>query len=233
MTVPDHAPAAPLDLAVPAYVHPLEDPAAWERLTHLGGLLRFVVVNVHDGPGARDDDSYHAVVRALHGAGVRTVGYVDTDYGRRDPAAVLRDVRAWRDRYRVGGIFFDQVATGLDQLDDYAQLALAARAAGADYLVLNPGALPHPGYVDIANVTVTFEGSWKDYRRLEDPAWVQDLPAARFAHLVHAVPAGALQAAVARARRHHVRTIFATTGSGSNPWDRVPEELLAALGAPA
>ena len=32
---------------------------------------------------------------------------------------------------------------------------MAARARGADYVILNPGTAPHPGYLDLANVTVT------------------------------------------------------------------------------
>jgi hypothetical protein len=219
-----------LDLLVPAYVHPLADPGAWERLVALAPWLRAVIVNVHNGPGAREDAAYPAVLKALTEAGVRTVGYVDTDYGRRSAREVVADVEAWLARYDVRGVFFDQAASGLDLLDQYADLTLAARARGADYVVLNPGAVPHPGYFDLANITITFEGSWRSYRRLSQPAWLRGLPVGRFAHLVYGVPdAEALRAALRRVARHHVRTFFATTGKGDNPWSVIPPELLDVL----
>jgi hypothetical protein len=216
-----------LDLLVPAYAHPLADPDAWQRLVALAPSLRAVIVNVHNGPGDAEDAAYPDVLKALQGAGVRTIGYVDTDYGRRPPPEVVADVETWLARYDVRGVFFDQVASGLDLLDQYADLTVAARARGADFVVLNPGAAPHPGYIDLANVTITFEGSLRDYRSLIEPAWVRTLPASRFAHLVHeAADAEALRAAFRRARRHHVRTFYATTGAGANPWSVVPAELV-------
>jgi Spherulation-specific family 4 len=215
-----------LDLLVPAYAHPLAEPAAWDRLVTLAPFLRAVIVNVHNGPGDIEDAAYPDVLKALQEAGVRTIGYVDTDYGRRLPPKVVGDVETWLARYDVRGVFFDQVASGLDLLDQYAELTVAARARGADYVVLNPGAVPHPGYIDLANVTITFEGSLRDYRKFAEPEWVRTLPASRFAHLVHEVAdAEALRAAFLRARRHHVRTFYATTGAGANPWGVVPAEL--------
>jgi hypothetical protein len=223
-----------LDLLVPAYVHPLEDPAAWHRLVALAPALRAVVVNVHNGPGADPDPSYVEVIDRVHEAGIRTVGYVDTAYGGRQAPEVVADVEGWVGRYGVRGVFFDQVWAGLDRLDHYADLTVAARARGADYVVLNPGAVPHPGYLDLANVTVTFEGSWEDYRRVGEPAWIRELPPARFAHLVHTAPdAGALHAALRIARCRHVRTVFVTTGAGANPWNLVPQALLTAFGPTA
>ncbi|HYJ75531.1 MAG TPA: spherulation-specific family 4 protein [Kineosporiaceae bacterium] len=221
-----------LDLLVPAYAHPLADPEAWQRLVALAPWLRAVIVNVHNGPGDGEDAAYPDVLKALQEAGVRTVGYVDTDYGRRPVPQVVADVEAWLARYDVRGVFLDQVATGLDLLDQYADVTVAARARGADYVVLNPGAVPHPGYVDLANITITFEGPWRDYRRLAEPEWVRALPTSRFAHLVHEVPdAEALAASFRRAGRHHVRTFYATTGGGDNPWGVIPAELVELLGA--
>jgi hypothetical protein len=220
-----------LDLLAPAYVHPLEDPGAWERLVALAPALRAVVVNVHDGPGEEEDPAYTTVLERLGETGVRIVGYVDTGYGRRAGADITADVETWLARYGVHGVFLDQVSSSLELLDHYAEVTVAARARGADYVVLNPGTAPHPGYLDLANVTVTFEGSWADYRRLEEPEWVRRVPASRFAHLVHGVPhAAAVHAAVRLARRRHARTVYVTTGTGANPWNRVPEPLLDAFG---
>lgn len=219
----------PLDLLVPAYVHPAADPVAWERLVAWAPFVRAVVLNVHNGPGDPSDPYYPRVVQALRAAGVRILGYVDTDYGRRSAADVSADVDAWVARYTVHGIFLDQTASTLDLLDHYSDLALACRSRGADFVALNPGTTPHPGYLDLANVTVTFEGTWADYPGLAEPSWVRALPARRFAHLVHEVPDAKLGSAVRLAAGRHVGSVMVTTGSGANPWEVLPEDLARTL----
>jgi spherulation-specific family 4 protein len=220
-----------LDLLAPAYVHPLDDPGAWDRLVALAPVLRAVVVNVHNGPGEEEDAAYTKVLERLADARVRVVGYVDTDYGRRPAGKITADVDTWLSRYGVHGVFLDQVASGLDLLDHYAEVTVAVRARGADYVVLNPGTSPHPGYLDLANVTVTFEGPWSDYRRMREPERILSVPASRFAHLVHGVPyAAAVHAALRLAGQRHVRTVYVTTGTGPNPWNLVPRPLLDIFG---
>src|SRR5664280_788269 len=65
--VPHHQPPAQvrIDRAVPAYVHPLVDPAVWDRLATVARHLRFVIVNVDSGPGAQLDPSYPRVIEQL------------------------------------------------------------------------------------------------------------------------------------------------------------------------
>jgi len=221
--------AATLSLAVPAYFHPAVSPSDWQRLVGLAHMIRFVIINVHNGPGEVLDPTYLPVVEAFRAAGIRTVGYVDTNYGRRQPADIGRDVRTYRDRYRVEGVFMDQVSNGLDQLDYYAQCTVAARTAGAPFVVLNAGAEPHPGYVDLANVTVTFEGAWAEYAALRIPDWMHRYPSSRFCHLVHSLPHGCFADGLDLAAKRHVGSVFLTDGRGSNPWDHVPPLLLAEL----
>jgi hypothetical protein len=217
------------DLLVPAYFHPAVADEQWERLADPGQPLRLVVINVNSGPGEVVDPSYLPVVAALHTAGVRLAGYVDSDYGRRPLADVAAEVRAYLRRYQVSGLFLDQVSAGFDDLDLYAQYVVTARSAGASFVVLNPGTHPHPGYVDLANITVTFEGTWADYQQLTVPDWAYRKPARRLAHLVHSMPADAFDATLALASRRNVGTVFLTDGRGANPWDHYPAALTAAM----
>jgi hypothetical protein len=218
-----------VDLAVPAYAHPAVDPDLWERLAQASGVVRFVVVNVHSGPGELLDPAYPAVIERLRDARIRMVGYVDTDYGRRPVQDVVADARTWVLRYGVHGVFLDQASGDLEQLEYYAACALGARACGAQFVVLNPGADCHPGYADIANVTVTFEGRWADYWRYRPAAWTRLLPASRFCHLVYDAPAERLALGPALARQRHASTAFFTSGTGANPWDRLPDPLVRAV----
>ncbi|MFD9637750.1 spherulation-specific family 4 protein, partial [Streptomyces violascens] len=95
-------------LLVPLYVHPAEDPAAWQRLAEAADGLYGVVLNAADGPGAAPDPAFVEPVEALRSAGVRVLGYVDLDYGARPPADVVRDVERHRDWYGADGCFLDR-----------------------------------------------------------------------------------------------------------------------------
>lgn len=187
--------------------------------------MRFVIVNVHNGPGAELDPTYPPVIDALQEAGIRTIGYIDTDYGRRDPADLGREARTYRERYGVEGVFLDQVSSGLDELDHFAQGVVAVKTAGAQFVVLNPGTEPHPGYVDLANVTVTFEGSWAEYRSLTVPEWMRRYPAKRFCHLVHSLPKKHFADGLDIAASRHVGSVFLSDGRGANPWGHLPTPL--------
>ena len=220
---------ARVDLGVPAYAHPLVDPGLWSRLADAAAHVRFAVVNVHDGPGAALDDAYPDVLLRLADARVRAVGYVDSDYARRPAADCGADARAWVTRYGVRGVFLDQVSQGFDDLEHYSDVVLAVRAAGAPFVVLNPGTDCHPAYADLANVVVVFEGPWERYTRWSPPDWCLRLPSARFCHLVHDVPADALAGAPAAAAARHAGTAFFSDGRGANPWDRLPPALVEAV----
>jgi len=235
MTVSKHSPTRPAarratpDLLVPAYFHPAVAAEQWERLADPGQRLRLVVVNVNSGPGDVADPEYMSVVTALRTAGVRLAGYVDSAYGRRPVADVAADVRAYLQRYQVSGVFLDQTSAEFADLDLYAQYVLTARSAGASFVVLNPGTHPHPGYVDLANLTVTFEGPWAAYQTLAVPDWVYQRPARRLCHLIHSVPADAFDATLDLATRRNAGTVFVTDGRGANPWDHYPSALTVAM----
>ncbi|MFJ3923820.1 spherulation-specific family 4 protein [Streptomyces sp. NPDC090022] len=211
-------------LLVPLYEHPADRPEAWERLIRSAGRLHSVVLNPDSGPGAARDERFAAVAARLRDAGVPVLGYADTDYGRRPHASVVRDLLSHRDWYGTDGAFLDQTAAGPELLPHYRRLAVAARAAGAGTLVLNPGTHPHPGYAEVADLLVTFEGPWDAYREAGTaPSWTAGYPAHRFCHLVYAVPPGAPAAELATERRAGVHC--AVPGGGAHPWGTLPYAL--------
>lgn len=218
-----------MDLAVPAYFHPLTAAKPWRRLLTSAPLLRMVIVNVHNGPGESLDEAYLSATHALRIKGVNAAGYVDTDYARRPAAEVAEDFVSYARWYGLQAVFLDQVSSSLEDLDHYAECVLAVRAAGARFVAINPGTHPNPGYVDLANLTVTFEGPWSDYRGMSLPPWVRQYPPGRFCHLVHTTPQDAFGAALQLAAQRHVRSLYVTDGRGSNPWDRFPPLLTATL----
>lgn len=216
-----------VDVAVPAYFHPSEHPELWRRLGRAGDRVRFVVVNPSSGVGERLDSAYHVPVLRLLDAGVQLTGYIDSAYGNRPVAEVVEEARAYRERYGVSAVFLDQVAGTVAALDYYEPCVLALRGAGVRFLVLNPGAYPHPAYVDLANVTVSFEGCWADYQESVPPPWATRVPARRFCHLVYDVPREVAERPDQTVRARHAMTACLTGRSGANPWDRLPEVLRA------
>ncbi|MFE6837264.1 spherulation-specific family 4 protein [Streptomyces sp. NPDC057705] len=214
-------------LLVPLYEHPADRPEAWERLIDSAGRLHSVVLNPDSGPGAAPDERFALVAERLREAGVPVLGYADTDYGRRPHAEVVQDLLRHRDWYATDGAFLDQASADPELLPHYGRLAVAARAAGARTLVLNHGVHPHPGYAELADLLVTFEGPWDAYRDAAAvPPWTADHPAQRFCHLVYAVPPGAPAAELAEERRAGVHC--AVPGTGAHPWGTLPYALEAA-----
>ncbi|MEU3458322.1 spherulation-specific family 4 protein [Streptomyces sp. NPDC006733] len=216
-------------LLVPLYVHPAVDPGAWRTLVGAADLLYGVVLNVADGPGTIRDPAFAVVAEELRAAGVRVLGYVDTAYGRRPAHAVVADLRRHRRWYGTDGVFFDQAAADIGLLGYYRWLARTARVCGSRTVVLNPGAHPAPGYAEIADLLVTFEGSWATYRAaVAVPAWTGRYPAERFCHLVYDVPAKLCALAARTAGLRGAAVHCAVPGSGANPWQAVSPDLIDA-----
>jgi hypothetical protein len=207
---------------IPAYVQPSE----LRRLARRSAPDRLVVVNPANGPGAERQPGLAEAVATLRFRGSRVLGYVDTAYGRRDPRLVLADVARYRSWYAVHDVFLDRGGTDPRDLPYYRTVASAIRARGDALIAANPGAVPAPGYFDVADVVVTFEGPYRAYgaAMAATPGWVRDLPAQRVAHLIYeASPAEAL-AAIAAGRAGF---LYATDLGLPNPWRELSPSLAA------
>jgi hypothetical protein len=215
---------------IPAYLQPRELVA----LVRSPSRPRMVIVNPDSGPGARAGRAYSEAVDALQAAGVRVLGYVPTGYGGRPLADVLADVRRYAAWYAVDGIFFDEASSDAALLPYYRAVSREARSGGAGQtVVLNPGVPPAPGYFDVADVVVTFEGTHAGYVSATEttPDWLRRMRPARVAHLVYgATRAEALDAVAGSAAGY----LYVTSGAMPNPWRSLPaylrdeEEALAA-----
>ncbi|KUL39168.1 spherulation-specific family 4 protein [Streptomyces regalis] len=213
------------ELLVPYYEHPSARPAEWDAIIMAAPHLYGVVLNPASGPGEAPDPAFVEVADRLRTADVRVLGYADTDYGRRPHADVVRDIARHRDWYGADGVFLDQVAAGREEFGYYQRLATAAWGAGCGTLALNHGTTPHPSYARIADVLVTFEGTWASYTRLGPRQWHggTQMSGVRLCHLVYGVPDGVDAADLARARGACV--YCAVPGMGDHPWGTLPHTL--------
>lgn len=218
MTATASAPAPEPRFVIPAYFHPTDHPEAWDALAALGPRLAFAILNPDSGPGQAVDSRYLDPVAAVRAAGGDVIGYVDTGYGRRPSSAVLRDLAAYRAWYGLRGGFLDQVPTGREHVAHYRRLIAAARRIGIDVIALNPGVTPDPGYADLADMVITFEGPWLAYGDHVAADWTRRYPPERFGHLVHSTPLDQLASVLDVARVRRAGAVYATELTGANPW---------------
>ncbi|GAB2960153.1 hypothetical protein GCM10023080_020260 [Streptomyces pseudoechinosporeus] len=209
-------------LLVPYYEHPSVRPAEWEAIVAAAPRLYGVVLNPASGPGEHPDPAFAEIAERLRAADVRVLGYVDTAYGRRPRTEVVRDLTRHRDWYGTNGAFLDQVASGLGEFGYYQRLATAAWGVGCETLTFNHGVPPHPAYGRLADVLVTFEGTWEAYRTLRPDPWPGG-GRTRLCHLVYGVPTGARVGELAHARGAMVHC--AVPGAGAHPWGTLPHTL--------
>jgi hypothetical protein len=131
--------------------------------------------------------------------------------------------RRFRNWYGVADVFLDQVPAGPDTLDTYRAIGAELRDKGAEFIVFNHGVYPDPGYAEVADLLVTFEGPWSAYQLMDaPPSWACTLPARRLCHLVYGVPTQALDQAVSLARARGAGVLYVTDGQGVNPWNGLP-----------
>ena len=214
---------------IPAYVHPHD----LLRLVENSTLPKLLVVNPASGPGGGRNAGYRRAVVAAQAAGAKVLGYVATTWGARPEADVEADIGRYRDWYGVDGVFLDEAATAPAALRYYTALSDFARAAGATFVVVNPGLVPAREYFDLADVVVTYEGPVSAYRdRLgHQPGWLGEIPPERVAHLVYG--ASQKQALEALEPAPPAGYVYLTSGTMPHPWGDVPDYLapeLAALG---
>ncbi|GGL62351.1 hypothetical protein GCM10010129_02430 [Streptomyces fumigatiscleroticus] len=208
-----------MNLLIPLYVHPAEDPGAWHRLITAADRTYGVVLNPASGPGARPEAAFVSAAAALRAAGARLLGYVDTDYGTRPAADIAADAVRHREWYAADGVFLDRVSAAPEELPACRALVRGLRRRGCGPVVLNPGVHPAPGYARIADLLVTFEGHWSAYvSAFSRPDWTLRQPPERICHLVYGVPEALVPLAVRTAGERGAAVCGPVTGEQPNPW---------------
>ncbi|MFE0649760.1 spherulation-specific family 4 protein [Streptomyces sp. NPDC059534] len=228
-----------LGVGVPGYAHPLLAPVEWAELTRPGTPVHWAVLNVAEGPGSRPDPHCLEAAGKLRNAGVRVLGHLDADHGRRPFGELVSDAHRFVDWYKVEGFYLDRAPADRADLAGTRRVTatLEAILGGEAHLVLGHGTHPHPGYAEAADQLVTFSGSWVDYRWSQVAEWTADYAESKFVHLVHGVPRTHLEEALRVARWQGAGTIFFTDradgGGQSAPFHSLPgywDEIVSRIG---
>jgi len=235
-------------IGVPLYVSPTADRSTWVQLTDSSpGRVAFVVANVFNGPSHLVDEAWTSVIENVHATGAKALGYVDTAYFgttgkatrcgstsmRAWTSQIAADVDAWYDYYgaALSGIFFDQVqsrcgkpAGSMGWADRYAELsAYVKKQNPAATTVLNPGIAVPQCYEDVADVLVTFEGSYSTYiSSFPELPWAPLHPE-KIWHLIYGVPnVSDMETVVRLSKRRGAGYVYVTSGTLPNPYDTLP-----------
>jgi chitodextrinase len=242
----DDTPAG-VSLAVPAYFAPGE---LWDQLADPG--VGIVVANPFSGPGTDFDPGYAKAISDARAAGITVLGYVATGYlgstgratrlGETTPLAWLaqtqQEVARWYELYGghgLGGVFLDEVQNVCGPGDAYSDTyraldeSIKSLHRGA-FTVINPGIGTEPCYADIADVSLTFEGTYETYLDWQPPAWQRGRDPRRFWHLVHATATQEQMAEALRlGKERGAGYLYVTPDVLANPWDTLPDYWEAEL----
>lgn len=219
VTAPAPRAAACSTTMIPAYFYagPLWD----EVITSPGGPTT-MILNPASGPGTTPDPTYQGTVQRARAAGVRVLGYVHTSWGLRRSSTVRAEVDRYASWYRVDGIFFDEAATGSSALSYYRGLHRHVKSTIGGHVALNHGTIPDRRYMDVSDVSVTFEGDSAAHASAVAPTWGTAYGPGRFAHLVYDADGAELDGVVARAGALRVGNLYVTDDRLNNPWDTLP-----------
>ena len=224
-------------VSIPAYFYP---GPSWARAVSSSPAPGMMILDItSSGAGSAPNRAYAQAVARAQDAGVRVLGYVSTDYGRRPAAAVEAEVRHYRAWYHVANMFLDEAATAAGALPYYRLLTGYIRAADPGAVVmLNPGTYPSRRYMSLGDVVLAYEGPYARYAALRVPDWVDTYPADRFSHIVYDTPGSHLGAALRLAAARHAGYVYVTDLAGRNPYRALPgywraEDAIIATTCPA
>jgi len=218
--------ASCVEMAVPSYFY---EESLWSENAEGSGIM---IMNPNNGPDLEKSEHYVNQVRNAKANGVKVYGYVYTSYGKRNPAAIKRDIDRYNIWYGVDGIFFDETATWKSKAGHYRNLTDYAKSKGMKN-ILNPGVTPNEEYFKFADSIVVFEDSYKDYLSARIPSFVNKYPG-KAVHLVYGADEDEMKNAMNLARQRGASYIYVTDDDLDNPWDSLPyywqEEVMEMAG---
>jgi Spherulation-specific family 4 len=225
-----------LKILLPLYIYPNwydRDKYLWKEVALAAKKVQIVaIINPNNGPdNAPPNTDYQQGIKDLHQAGVKIVGYVPTNYTKRDLHAVKTDIDLYIKHFNIDGIFIDETANTQDKLAYYQQIYKQIKSRSSRYqVILNPGTDITESYIHepVADVLVIFENYQKVWAHYHPPAYIKNYTPEHFAALVHTVAADrqSIESTIDRAAKHKFGYIYITNDStdtaNHNPWDSLP-----------
>ncbi len=224
-----------LNILIPLYIYPNwydRDKYMWKQVVVAAKKVPITaIINPNNGPnGAPPNLDYQQGIKDLRQAGVRIIGYVHSNYGKRDLKLVKADINLYTKHFNVDGIFIDETASSRDKLNYYQKVYQYIKSQDKSLeVIINPGTDLDESYIKkpVADVAVIFENDRKGWNKYQPPVYIQNYSASHFAALVHtAANSKVMKGILDRARNSNFGYIYITNDSTNtanhNPWDSLP-----------
>lgn len=217
-------------ILIPLYLYPA--PGAWDDIARAKTVYPAVpiiaVVNPANGPGNGPDPNYQKGIDLLKQVGITVVGYVSTDYARRDINLVVGDANKYKAFYgQLDGVFFDEMAApGAEGY--YKQANWSVKDIGYRFTIGNPGKDVPQSYLGIVDILVIYEGD--GIPSLDSlSGWHTNYDKSNFAYIAYDVQV--FPSELVTVSGYHTGWIYVSSDTLNNPFDSVPYlwQMLAAL----
>ena len=216
---------------VPLYLYPevVNGVHNWQPLINAyknHSIDVWAIVNTNSGPGSQLDSNYMSAINKLKEAGVKTLGYVRTNYGKQSISTVKSDINKWKSFYNPRGIFFDEMANTKSSslikyykdINDYAK-----GTKGFEFTVGNPGIDTIPEYVNTVDTIMIYETDTGFPSNSSYSGWHDSYPKEKWGIFPFNLPN--LEVAKILDAKKHVGFIYLTNDKLPNPWDSLPPYL--------
>jgi Spherulation-specific family 4 len=226
---------AKLNILIPLYIYPNwydRDKYIWKQVVVAAKKVPITaIVNPNNGPnGAPPNLDYQQGIKDLRQAGVRIVGYVHSNYGKRNLKLVKADIDLYIKHFNIDGIFVDETASSKDKLDYYRKIYQHIKSQDKSLeVIINPGTDLDESYLKkpVADVAVIFENDLQVWGKYQPPVYQKNYSASHFAALVHtAANSKVMKGILDRAANSNFGYIYITNDStntaNNNPWDSLP-----------
>ncbi len=225
-----------LQILLPLYIYPNwydKHNYAWKQVIIAAKKVSIVaIINPNNGPNnAPPNSDYQQGIKDLRQAGIKIVGYVPSNYTKREIQAVKADIDLYTKHFQVDGIFIDEATSSSETSKYYQQLYQYIKSKSrSQNVIINPGVNVDESYISqrTADVVVTFENYQKDWYSYHPAGYNKNYPSQNFAALVHTTANRKLMKnTLDRAIKHKFGYIYITNDSTNtpnhNPWDTLPE----------
>jgi hypothetical protein len=200
--------------------------AIWNDVIAGAPSVAILVLNPNSGVGTSFSQAFLDRTEAAQAAGIKVLGYVDTNYAARASSDVESEIDQYFSWYEVDGIYLDRTSSSCFDASYYGSLRAYVQSTYIDpslLVVQDPGNNVPECYAPTASILVTFQGSYADYLSYTPDSWTANYPADQFWHLVYdASSIAQLTNAFALAAQRRAGYVFVTDDQLPNPWDALP-----------
>jgi len=184
------------------------------------------IANPNSGPGYERNLDYAAIFTEASARGIKLVGYVSTDYGKRSIAEVKNDIDGWVRLYpQIRGFFLDQQSREGTLVAHYEEIRAYVKQKLPDPLVItNPGIPCDEAYLAkaISNVTCVFV-NFVGFDQFELPAPLKVYEASRYAALPYNIAdVEVMRTVVKDAIIKRIGYLYVSDAKPPNQWGKLP-----------